>query len=174
MKVIMYPAITLDGFIADLKGECYSWIDDVDEAEYRALMRQCGADIVGRKTYMQYKDDYDKRRDIVTFICTNSDEYSDTDNLKFINGSAQDMINKIQSYGFTETVLSGGGEINGLFAEVGFVNEIRASIYPLTLGQGIPLFGSRSAKLQLELISSKVAQKGILQNVYHVTAMESA
>ena len=41
MKVIMYPAVTLDGFIADLNGECYSWISDEDEKFYEVTGSHC-------------------------------------------------------------------------------------------------------------------------------------
>ena len=36
MKVIMYPAITLDGFIADSSGDFYSLISEEDDEGYTA------------------------------------------------------------------------------------------------------------------------------------------
>jgi dihydrofolate reductase len=167
LKLIMYPAVTLDGFIADLSGECYSWINDEDEAEYTAAMRRCGADIVGSKTYEQYREEYDNKTDVMTFVCTNSSAYQDTEKIKFIHGTPEEMVETIKSYGFSEAILSGGGEINGLFATAGLVSEMFISIYPLTLGEGIRLFGSYSPQLKLELLSSQI-KHGITQNHYKV------
>ena len=166
MKLIMYPAISLDGFIADMDGDCYSWIDDEDEAEYVAAMARCGCDIVGRNTYEQYKDEYDAKRNIVTFVCTNGTKYKNTTNLKFINGSATEIIKSIEKHGFKEAILSGGGEINGLFASAGLVDEIFISIYSLILGAGIPLFGSYKPRLDLQLLSSNNDIEGIVKSHY--------
>jgi len=168
MKLIMYPAMTLDGFIADPGGECYSWIEDNDEAEYSAAQKRAGADIVGRKTYEQYKDEYDVKTDVTTFVCTNQEDYQDTEHVKFIRGTAEEMYRAVGSYGFNEAILSGGGEINGLFAAAGLVDEIIISVYPLILGEGISLFGSYHPNLKLELLSSVTNDTGITKNHYKV------
>ncbi|HSX07547.1 MAG TPA: hypothetical protein VLG11_01505 [Candidatus Saccharimonadales bacterium] len=42
MKATLYPAITLDGFIADPNGECYSWISDEDEEDYTQAIANAG------------------------------------------------------------------------------------------------------------------------------------
>ena len=164
----MYPALTLDGFIADLDGDSDSWADDGVESEYEAEVKRCGCVIIGGKTYLQYKSDFDSGEDATTFVCTNNPDYQDTEKLKFIHGTPQEMLNIVEQHGFSEAILSGGGEINGLFASAGLVDEIIVSVYPLTLGQGIPLFGSYHPRLKLQLISSQQGNVGITQNHYKV------
>lgn len=168
MKIILYPSITIDGFIANLDGECYSWINPADEERYEDVVVRCGCVIVGRKTYEQYKSDYPSKKDVVTYVCTSSHIYQDEERMKFISGSPQEMLSTIEKDGFSEAVLCGGGEVNGLFASAGLVDEIILSINPHCLGNGIPLFGSYKPRLSMELISSNNDIEGVVQNHYRV------
>lgn len=117
MKAIMYPAVTLDGFIADLNGECYSWISDEDEALYEEAIKKAGCALVGRKTYEQYKEDYPMKNGAMTFVYTAQTGFEDQEKVKFLNGSPEEALQKIESLGFNEVILSGGGDLNGTFAK---------------------------------------------------------
>jgi dihydrofolate reductase len=168
MRVVMYPAVTLDGFIADLDGECYSWISDEDEELYNQAIEKAGCSLVGRKTYEQYIDDYPAKNGSTTFVYTSSTDYKDQEKVKFVTGTPEQALKKIEEYSFSEVILSGGGELNGTFAEVGLVNEIIVSIYGVTLGEGIKLFGSHKPKLQLKLLSTSENTPGIVKSHYQV------
>ncbi|HSX52841.1 MAG TPA: dihydrofolate reductase family protein [Patescibacteria group bacterium] len=169
MKVIMYPAITLDGYIADLDGECYSWISEEDEEYYNQAIEKAGCSIVGRKTYEQYIDDFPSKNGSTTFVYTTKSNHVDQDRLKFVSGKPEEVLKKIEGYGFNQVIISGGGEVNGTFAVAGLVNEIIVSIYGVVLGEGISLFGSHKPKLELKLLSSKQEVPGIVKNHYQVT-----
>lgn len=168
MKVIMYPAVTLDGFIADLNGECYSWISEEDEKYYEEAIKSAGCCLVGRKTYDQYKDAYPLSNGATSFVYTTSHEQTDENRVKFVRGTPKEVLQQIKSYGFSEVILSGGGDVNGAFAEAGLIDEIVISIYGVTLGEGIPLFGNYKPKLKLSLISSNQDVPGIVKNHYRV------
>lgn len=168
MKVIMYPAITLDGYIADQDGECYSWISDEDEAVYDAAIQRAGCSLVGRKTYEQYIEDYPAKNGSTTFVYTSSSDYHDIDRVKFVHGTPAEALEQIEAHGFSEIIVSGGGEVNGSLADAGLVDEIIVSIYGVTLGRGVPLFGSFAPQLKLELLSSKQDVPGVVKNHYRV------
>lgn len=168
MKVIMYPAVTLDGFIANLNGECYSWINEEDEAYYDKAIEHAGCSLVGRKTYEQYIKDFPAKNGSTTFVYTSAGNMQDHNRIKFVRGTPQEVVRQIEEYGFSELILSGGGDINGSFAEAGLVNEIIISTYGITLGEGIPLFGSYKPRLRLELKTSQEEVKGIIKSHYRV------
>lgn len=168
MKVIMHPAVTLDGFIADLDGECYSWISEDDEALYEAMVQQVGCSLVGRKTYEQYLEDFPSKNGSTTFVYTTSNNQQDQDKIKFVTGTPNEVLEQIQTQGFSEVILTGGGDVNGSFAKAGLVNEIIVSCYGVTLGEGIPIFGKYKPKLKLELLSSTQDIPGIVKNHYRV------
>jgi dihydrofolate reductase len=168
MKVTLRPSITADGFIADLNGECYSWINDEDEKRYMNAVHVIGCELVERKTYEQYVEDFTSRKDIITFVYTSKTTFVDTNNIKFIHGSAHDVLNQIETYGFTELIISGGGELNGSLASSGLIDELQLSVHPVVLGKGIPLFGNHDVKLNLNLISVNNDVPGIVQSIYKV------
>jgi dihydrofolate reductase len=168
MKVTMYPAITLDGFIADPNGECYSWISEEDEANYEQAVKEAGCLLIGRKTYEQYKDEYPLKSGATTFVFTHGQDEEDQDKIKFVTGTPEEVLRQIADTGFNEVVIGGGGEVNGAFAEAGLIDEIIISIYNVTIGEGIPLFGSHKPKLKLKLLATSNELEGIVKNHYEV------
>lgn len=168
MKVTMYPAITLDGFISDPNGECYSWISDEDEDHYTQAIAKAGCVLLGRKTYEQYPEDFPPESGAVAFVWTTRTDQLDQERVKFVRGTPQEVLQQIAARGFSEVIVSGGGEANGSFAEAGLVDEIIVSIYNVTIGEGIPLFGSHKPKLKLKLLSSTNEIEGIVKNHYKV------
>ena len=168
MKVVMYPAITLDGFISDLNGECDSWLNEADEKAYNDAIAEAGCVLMGRKTYEQYIDDFPPDRKAITFVYTSRTDQKDEGNIKFVRGTPAEVIKQIADHGFSKLVVSGGGEVNGALAEAGLIDEIVIAIYNLTLGKGIPLFGSHKPKLNLKLLSTSQKIEGIMTNHYRV------
>jgi len=168
MKVILAPAVTLDGFLADANGECYTWINPADEARYNKRRSEIGCELVGRKTYEQYKDSYDMQSNVTIYVYTSKTSYADTPRVKFISGDIHTALSHIKNDGFTTVLVSGGGELNGVLASAGVINEIFLSYHPLTLGKGIPLFGSYNPQLSLELLSTNQDVPGVVQHHYRV------
>lgn len=166
MKVTLYPALTLDGFIANLDGECDSWIGDDDEAAYDQAIAEAGCVLLGRKTYDQYRESFPMKQG-TTFVHTTHHDYADDDKVKFVHGSPREILDEIASYGFDHVIVGGGGEVNGSLADAGLIDEIIASVYNLTLGEGIRLFGSHNPKLKLKLISAEQGE-GFVKNHYRV------
>jgi len=168
MKVILYPAITLDGFIADPNGECYSWISDEDEENYTQAIAKAGCVLLGRKTYEQYPEDFPPRSGATAFIWTTRTDQQDQERVKFVRGTPEEIMQHIADSGFSEVIVSGGGEVNGSLAEAGLIDEIIVSTYNLTIGEGIPLFGSHKPKLKLKLLETTNEIDGIVKNHYEV------
>lgn len=168
MKVVMYPAITLDGFISDLNGECYSWISDEDEEHYTQAIAKAGCVLLGRKTYEQYPEDFPPKSGATAFVWTTRTDQQDQERVKFVRGTPQEVLQQITDQGFSEVIVSGGGEVNGSLAEAGLVNEIIVSVYNVTIGEGVPLFGSHKPKLKLKLCETTNEIEGIVKNHYEV------
>src|SRR5207302_1253437 len=101
--------------------ECYSWINPADEARYEAALVQCSCELVGRKTYEQYIDNYASRKEVMTFVYTSQSQFQDTEKIKFVHGDPQEVLRKIEGYGFSEVIHSGGGELNGLLADANLI-----------------------------------------------------
>lgn len=175
MKAIMYPAISLDGFIAKPDGDSSSWVDQTGEALYEIQVERCGCVLVGRKTYEEYIDDFrsKKDKDVVVFVCSRQLGNTHEENIKFVSGSPPEILRIIEKQGFSEVIVCGGGEINGLFAMAGLVDEIIISVQPVVLGEGIRLFGSHQPALNLQLLSTNQTVPGVVQNHYKVLSRQN-
>lgn len=167
MKLIMHPAISLDGFIAKKDGDSFTWVNQEDETRYQREVERCGFVLVGRKTFEQFREDFD-RPGVVTFVCTNQPGFEDSDAIKYLSGSGQEIRQKLEYFGCKEVIVCGGGDLNGKLAADGVIDEIVISVQPAVLGEGIPLFGSYKPALKLELLSSNEDIPGVVQNHYRV------
>ncbi len=166
MKVIMHPAISLDGYVAKSDGDS-SWVNQEDETRYRNAVEKCGGVIVGNTTYEQFKHDFESYNNVVTFVCTTKPKQN-AEKIKFVKGTAEDIVKEIEKYNLDEVVICGGGDINGLFASAGLVDEIVVSIQSLILGDGIPLFGKYKPNMKLKLLDTNNEIDGVVQNRYLV------
>lgn len=168
MKVIWYPAVTLDGYIADPKGNS-SFVNDTDEAQFGRLVNSTGAIIVGRRTYDQYHrraNPFPKAR---TYVVTKDDKLaSDDPMIVYVAGGPMEVMRRLHQDGRTVAVLSGGGQVNGLFASKGLIDEAWISIYPLILGEGIPLLGEYKGTLRLTMKAGYALPGGVVHNRYDV------
>lgn len=169
LKILFYPAISLDGFIAKPDGDS-SWVTKEDERLFSEQVKKAGCVIVGSRTFDQFKDIIYPITGATTFVCTSHDfdTARSTHGVTYVRGEVPSIVQQIQAAGFKRAILSGGGETNGRFAEAGVIDKMLVSIYPHLLGSGIPLFGTRQIQLKLELVATRQLDGGVIQNRYRV------
>jgi dihydrofolate reductase len=171
-KILFYPAVTLDGFIATANGDS-SWVTAEDEQLFTEEVQKAGCVIVGSKTFQQYKDIIYPVPNAITFVCSSKIEPGKTTHnstVRYLNGPVAVVLKEIEKAGFTTAVLSGGGDTNGRFAEAQAIDQMIVSIYPCTIGSGIRMFGEKRITTQLTLThtSSQELGGGVIRNRYKV------
>jgi len=117
-KILCYPAISLDGFIAKPDGDS-AWVTDEDEQLFVEEVQKAGCVIVGSKTFNQYQGVIYPVPGTTTFVCTSRHDAAQrpaNTGVIYLGGEIQAIIRQIQEAGFTSAVLSGGAETNGRFA----------------------------------------------------------
>ena len=159
-RVILYMAISVDGFIAELNDETgrvskESWLS------YIEFVKKCDVIIVGRKTAaLMPHDEFIEGPKYLIASSSNSVDTGDRENI---------TINSINDLPDVATIgIIGGGNLNGSIADLGLIDEINLDIEPIILGSGIRLFGDHTPKLNLKLQSSKKIGSGTIQNHYIV------
>lgn len=160
MTVILYMAISADGFIATPKDET-PWSDASWEA-FRAFVKTCDVVLLGRHTY-EIMRDQDEFINGPEYIVVTSYALFNTGRYQKINIKTKADLPKAVKIG-----VIGGGELNGRLAKIGVLDEIILDVEPIILGNGIRLFGDHDVKLKLELSSSEKLKSGALHNRYHV------
>ncbi len=168
MKLIWSPAVTLDGNIATVDGNS-DWPTDTDGAQFHKLISECGAVIVGRRTFEQYKGKVFPVEGATTFVWTTQPEIGQHyGNVQYVSGSPKEIIKIVMEKGFSRCVLAGGTRTNNAFVSADLVDEISATIYPLLLGMGMGLLTLEDFEQQLELLETSQIGDGVIRNRYKV------
>ncbi|MDB5178794.1 MAG: dihydrofolate reductase [Patescibacteria group bacterium] len=169
MKLIWYPAVSLDGYIADARGSS-DFVTPEDDRQFTKLAVSAGAVVVGRRTFDQYRGQNYPIPGTTTYILTrNRDILSYDPAIVYVTGGPMELMRRLHDDGHATAVLSGGGQINGLFAEANFIDEAWISVYPIILGAGTPLLGSYKGSLRLAFRAGYAFPGGVVHNRYEVT-----
>lgn len=169
-KLILYISCSLDGYIAkpndDLsflsvvqkEGEDYGYYDFVATVD---------TVIVGRKTYAWVVGQgYDfPHADKESYIITRQ-ELPKKGNLTFYNGDLKALVKELKAKEGGNIFCDGGSEIvNQLLTEKLF-DELIISVVPVIVGNGIRLFKDGRPEQELELVSVKNYDSGLVQMHY--------
>jgi len=167
MKVTLYMAISIDGFIAKKDGDS-DWVSPVDSANFEQKIKEKGCIFVGRRTFDQYQGDLYPVKGTTNIVLTsNISLKSEKDNVIYAQ-SPSDAIKRAQAKGHDKALLIGGGITNGLFLREGLIDEVFLSVHPLILGAGIKLFEGNEADIKLEFLDKKELGEGLTQLHYQV------
>lgn len=160
-KLILYIAMSLDGYIADKDGgigfleETATSLPDLGYEEFYSSI---GAIIFGGKTYRQVKNELSPDKwmyeGMPCYICTRQQQPHDP-NVHFTDLPPTQLLETIQKEHPGNTWLMGGGEIIRRFMQESLIDEYRIYVMPTILGEGIPLFPASFPKANLKLTSCK-------------------
>ena len=169
MRVVMYMAVTADGFIARENDET----DFVSKAEWQSFqetVRDYGNLVTGRRTYevMLKQDEFAGLGDIIACVVTSKEGFQPENPRHVAAPSPARALEFLKSSGFSDVFLSGGGELNASFLREGLVDEVYLDVEPALLGKGIRLLGEDGAEAKLALLGSKNLSPDTIQLHYKV------
>lgn len=167
MKVTLYMATSIDGFVAKPDGDS-DWVSIADAQNYSKTISEAGALIVGRKTFDQYPDIFPVKEAVNYVLTTDKTRKSDNPRVVFVTQSPKEIIQQIEDLGHEHVVIGGGSITNGFFVKEDLIDEIIISLHPLFLGKGMPLFEDTQLQKDLELISSDQLEDGLVRLHYKV------
>ncbi len=155
MKVILYMAMTLNGYIAK-EDDDTPWSEESWTA-YSDFVKHTKNIIIGGYTYDLLRDSTSFREKIgnplVVAVSHSGKEKIQTDDV--IAASPQEAIDAVKAAGFTEALVEGGGGINASFLKEGLIDEIIVDIDPVIWGKGKKIFNDVDTNANLELIEAK-------------------
>lgn len=171
-KVILFLAMSLDGYIADKNGKIdwltgYDCHKDGDEI-YQNFIKDVDTIVMGRKTYQQ----------IVTELCPGQWVYrgrnsyivtsqpgSSSDDIHFTQEAPGRLIKRLRREKGKNIWICGGANIAQQLIKEDLIDRYHISVVPAILGQGVRLFDT--AEKQLTLKFSKAREyNGILDIIY--------
>lgn len=171
-KVILYIAMSLDGYIAK-ENDDLSFLDlvakDGEDYGYAEFINTIDTVILGRKTYdwiMAHVPEF-VHEDKKTYVITRTSK-STKGNTEFYTGSLDELISKLRQEDGKNIFIDGGAEIVNLLLNKKLIDEFVISIIPIFLGGGVRLFKEGFPEQRLELIESKSFEKGLVQLHYQL------
>ncbi|MGY5858410.1 MAG: dihydrofolate reductase family protein [Candidatus Thorarchaeota archaeon] len=154
MVNFVYIATSLDGFIAIIDGGI-DWLNEIPNPEgsdygYAEFMNGIDALVMGRKSFEKVLSfgvwPYDKPVFVLSRRKVNIPEEL-ADKVKITSGSPKEIVVQLAELGYQNLYIDGGVTIQG-FLDADLIDEMIITRVPILLGNGIPLFGTLSQKMQ--------------------------
>ena len=170
LKVSVYIATSLDGFIARKNGDI-DWLTGGEGGEnygYAEFMSGIDHIVMGRNTYEKVLTfggwPYAKK---VTVLSSRNLTIPPnlSDKVEALNLSPRELINEMDTRSAKHIYLDGGVTIQRFLRE-GLVDKMTITTIPILIGEGLPLFGKLDGDVKLELIRSESFKNGFVQNKY--------
>lgn len=169
-KVVLYIAMSLDGYIADKNGGVGFLGGDGSDVEnmgsYPSFIETIDTIILGYNTYNQVVTELSPDEWVYkckkTYVLTSKDMQS-TDEIIFTNTDLNTLINNLKQEDGKDIWICGGASIVNQTLAV--TDKFCVSIIPTILGDGMRLFEKHQSELQLKLIST-MQYNGIVDLVY--------
>jgi dihydrofolate reductase len=165
MKVILYMAVSADGFIAKPDGDS-DWVSEIDNKIFVEKIKQVGCIIIGRKTFEQFYGELYPQKDALNIVVSNNKNKGETNTVFAQTPKAALLIAKEKH--FSSVLLIGGGTVNGSFLKENLIDEIYFDVHPLILGGGIKVFEGFLGDTKINLLDSKLCDGGQVMLHYNV------
>ena len=180
-RVTIHMAASLDGFIARKDGSV-DWLetsdefiggDSLDAGEVEAFLKTIDCYVMGSRTYetalnFEAKGLGWSYGDKPTFVLTSRNLPRTRDTVEFYSGDLSHFVNERLRPAFRSIWFVGGGTVSGECVRRGLADEIRYSILPILIGDGIPFFDKLGKDVTLHLAEVKAYNSGIVELRYDV------
>lgn len=188
-KIIALEHVSLDGYLADVRGEM-DWIRIDDEMwDYvAALTANADAVIFGRKTYqmmveywptagerpgatphdIDYSQWVNQATKIVVSRTLEEAPWGAWGNVHIVKDNLGEEFRRLKGQPGKNMNLIGSGELFHDLVSLGLVDEYQLHINPVVLGGGKPLFPELDARIDLELVELKTFPSGVAACRYRV------
>jgi dihydrofolate reductase len=180
-RVTIHMAASLDGFVARKDGSV-DWLETSDEfpdgttmdPEFvEAFLKTIDCYVMGSRTY-ETALNFDVKGlgwaygDKPVFVLTSRDLPRTRDTVEFISGDLAQLVNGRLRPMFRSIWFVGGGVVSGECLRLGLADEVRYSILPILIGDGIAFFEKLDRDIALHLTEVKAYKTGTVALCYEV------
>ena len=180
-RVTIHMAASLDGFIARSDGSV-DWMetpDDFRDGEtldpefVAAFLESIDCYVMGSRTY-ETALEFERKGlgwaygDKPLFVLTTRDLPRPRDTVEFYSGDLAHLVNERLRPRFANIWFAGGGIVSGECLRRGLADEVRYSILPILIGDGISFFDRLDQDVPLHLAELKAYKNGMIGLRYEV------
>lgn len=175
-KITLHMVSSLDGIIAK-RDNSISWFETghnyekgVDGQNPEEFLKTIDCYVMGSKTYehaLELSKTYGwAYGDKPTFVLTTRNLKSDKPNIKFYSGNLTQFVNEQLKPKYQNVWVAGGAALIKDFIREQLADEIRISILPIILGEGLPFFNNIGIEQTLHLTDSTAYKNGMIELCY--------
>lgn len=174
-RVTIHMAASLDGFIARRDGSV-EWLETADEFEggdtldpefVTEFLKTIDCYVMGSRTY-ETALSFEARGlgwaygDKPTVVLTSRELQKSRDSVEFYSGDLSYLVNERLKPKYHSIWFVGGGAVSGECLRRGLADEVRYSIMPILIGEGIPFFEGLDRDVALHLMEVKAYKSGMV------------
>lgn len=171
-KVVLFIAMSLDGYIADAYGKV-DWLEGQNRDEenmdtYSMFIKDVDTVLMGWNTYHQIVTELSPDEwvyDGLTVYVITHRELSSTDTIIFTGKNPCDIVTELKQEQGKNIWICGGANLIQQLMKEDFIDEYYISVIPTILGAGIRLFGMLPQEMKLKLIHTQ-NYNGITDLIY--------
>jgi dihydrofolate reductase len=174
-------AASLDGFIARKDGRV-DWLDTSDEFAdgntldpgfVEAFLKTIDCYVMGSRTYetalrFEAQGLGWSYGDTPVFVLTSRELPRSRDTVEFHSGDLAQFVNGGLRPAFRTIWVAGGGVVSAECLRLGLADEVRYTILPILIGDGIPFFEKLDRDIALHLAEVKAYKNGMVELRYEV------
>ena len=171
-KVVLFIAMSLDGYIADKHGNV-DWLNGQDMNvenidTYSVFVQDVDTVIMGWDTYYQIVNELSTEEwiyaDLTSYVITHR-KLPSKKKIFFTGESPSTLVKELKNKEGKGIWICGGANIVQQLVQTDLIDEYYISVIPTVLGSGIRLFGTTPEEIKLKLISTQT-YNGIVELIY--------
>jgi dihydrofolate reductase len=174
-RVTLHVVSSLDGFIAR-KDNTVSWLDahgavyeagvSISEEEAATFVKAIDCYVLGSRTYEHALELGWPYGDTPTVVVTNRQLPPARESVEFYSGDLKTLVDAKLAPRFRNIWLVGGAMLCQRFLALNLVDEIRLTIAPVLLGDGLRLFGDLPTEQRWNLKNVVAYKNGFVALTY--------
>ena len=179
-KVTIHMVSSLDGYIAK-KDNSVSWFETSDnyengvsfpEQDQEAFLKTIDCYVMGSRTYeqaLELSKSYGwVYGDVPTIVLTHRNLPVDRPNVELYSGDLNKLVNERLKPNYRNVWVVGGAMLVKDFIRLKLANEIRLSVLPIILGDGILFFNHMGQEQALHLKDVTAYKSGMVELCYEL------
>jgi len=180
-RVTIHMVASVDGFIARRDGRT-DWLETSDHFEggetltadaIEQFLKTIDCYVMGSRTYetalsFEAKGFGWAYGDKPTFVLTSRDLPRTRDSVEFYSGDLAQLLDTRLRPTFSSIWVVGGAQISRECLRLGLADELRYSIMPVVIGDGIGFFEGLDQDVALHLVENKTYDSGMVALRYEV------
>ena len=181
-KLTVFNSMSLDGFIADSKGDM-SWAHQQDQ-EWSSFVQGNasgeGVLVFGRKTYDMMAGYWptpmaaeampvvaERMNQLQKIVFSQTMQRALWRNTTLLKGDLRDEVNRLKRQPGPDLVILGSASIVAQLSDARLIDEYQVALAPVLLGRGQSMFTAIREKLALKLAGTRSFQNGTVFLTYH-------